>query len=490
MATELLFGGASEGGKSYFGRVALILWCGAIPNLQCFIFRKHYADAIGNHMAGPTSFREMLRELERDKLVKFTENEVSFYNGATISMHGLLLDKDLEKHMGREKHVLWFEESTQILERHIKGLRAWVRMPREMKVLLDEQLKGLYPKMSPAERCGLFPRILHTTNPIGTSVGYFRRGFVTGKVPGEYHWAPESDGGFLRQYIPSLITDNLSADPVAQRKRLSGLGDIVATALITGSWEAPGGDYFPEYNDQLHAIPDFVPPAHWFKYRTFDWGGSDPFAVYWFAVSDGEPFFDHNGSERWYPRGALIVYREWYGCNPEEPAKGLNMRNEDIARGIVERTPEKTCGVTFSDGFPFSDRGGSKNGQVYTMADTFAEHGAPLTRGNLARVYGWTELRARLQGVDQIPMIYIMRSCQYARSYIPALPRHPTNSEDAAEHGESTHSCDALRLGCAVKPMIVDDVKAKEPDFSQISTPATILQQLANKKKGHQLGRR
>jgi hypothetical protein len=481
-ANEQLFGGASEGGKSYFGRYALAVWCSAIPHLQCYIFRKFYGDVISNHMTGVSSFHSILRQWVNDKLVKITENEVQFWNGSLISLHGILHDKDLEKHVGREKQVLWLDEAGQIPKRHIDALRAWTRMPLDMKAKLPEQLKSLYPNMSPEQRMELFPRVLYTTNPEGPSLGHFRRGFVVPREPFEIERAADKDGGFLRQFIPSRIEDNPAADPVAQRRRLLPLGEARAKALIEGDWSAPTGDFFKEYDDDLHAVPDFVPPSHLFKFRTFDWGSAEPFCVYWWCVWDSEahvcPTLEDGkwvSKERWFPRGSLVAYREWYGCNPDEPAEGVHMRNEDIAKGIVSRTKETISGLTFSDRYPFADRGESRNGRKYTMADDFFENGCPLTLGNCARVFGWKQMRSRLQGVGGVPLLYFVQSCVYARDYVPAIGYHETKEEDAQEDGEATHSPDSIRLACAIRPL-VQDKPEEAPAHSHMLTPKKILE--------------
>lgn len=480
-ATDLLFGGASEGGKSHFIRMALIIFCTMIPGLQTFIFRKFYQDVIGNHMESPSGFRMMLAQWQTDKIVKITENEIRWpRTGSLISLNQIQHTKDLEKHQGREKHVLVLDESTQIPQAHINGLMAWTRMPQEMKDKLPEQLKDLFPHIEPEDRKNLFPRCIKTANPIGLSVGYHKRRFVLPRK----EFAIEKVGAWKVQYIPSRVIDNPSADPIAQKERLSELGEAQAAALISGDWTQPLGDFYEEYNDDLHAIPDLIPPGHWFKYKTHDWGGRDPFAVYWIAVSDGEEFKDQEGLTRWYPRGALIYYREWYGCNPEHPERGINMRNEDIAKGIVERTKETTSNITLSDNFPFADRGASKNGRRYVMADEYAENGCPLTLGNTARVYGWKQGRSRLQGVNGVPMVYICYNCIYLRQYLPALPRHETKAEDAAESGEATHSCDAWRLGCAAKPFIWDEEVTVAPKFKTDNlspTPQDLLKQIKKK---------
>lgn len=456
-ATELLFGGASRGGKSHFARVALVGWCLAIPKLQCTLIRKKFQDILDNHVYGPNGFMDILSDLIKAKKVAVTQESVTFYNGSRIVFKHCQDERQFSTAQGIASHVLFIDEATQISERLIRTFRAWCTMPEEMKASLPEHLKGK------------FPRIIYTANPIGVSVGFFRRHFVKAREA----FSVEKVEGFLRQYIPSRVEDNPSEDSEAAKGRIQGMHDAgTAQALIEGDWDAPIGDFFPEWSEDRHVIPDFDPPSHWYRFRSFDWGTAEPFAVYWWAVADGESFTDSIGRLRWLPRGALVGYREWYGCDPEDPARGNRMRNEDIAAGILQRSPagcEKGL-VTLTDNLPFQDRGGK------TIAETFAEAGVLLTQGDTSRPPGWSQLRSRLIGkfIDsndgkRTPMFYVTESCKYLRDYLPAIPRHPTRTEDAAEHGEATHAPDAARLACMARVMPVDLPKPK-PTLQDLAT--------------------
>lgn len=457
LATDLLFGGASEGGKSHFIRVSLIFWCSLVPGLQCRIFREYFDDVVDNHMNGPNSFNVLLAQWVGDKLVEITKTEVRFWNGSLIQLGHLGSDRSSTRGQGKETHVLVFDEATYISHKHIAFMRGWCRMPLNMQKKLPEQLRDLYPEYSDAELEGFFPRIISTANPIGKSVGYFRRQYVKARAPYAIERASDEEGGFLRQYIPSTVYDNPSADPEANKRRLSGMGAALAQAMHGGDWDAPIGDYFKDFSEEKHVIPAFKPPQHWFKWRSFDWGSGDPFAVYWLTISDGEEFIDHEGRQRFYPLGCIIVYREWYGCSEEDQSKGLHMRNEDIATGIVARTSEvQERWITLTDSYPFNDLGmtGPRRDLKYTIADIFQESGVTLTRGNTARLFGWGQIRDRLKGGDRGPMLLICDNCQFLREYLPALETDPSNPEDAVQDGEATHACDALRLGVAAKPLV------------------------------------
>lgn len=446
-ATELLFGGATEGGKSHFVRVALVSWCLHVPNLQCVLIRKKYDDIIKNHYEGRTGFKKMLAPLCEAGVVEVTQKHIRFKNGSLIYYQHCQDERQFDSAQGVEKHVIVIDEATQISERLIRFFRGWARIPIEMKALLPEEARDF------------FPRIIYTANPIGVSVPFFRRHFVKARPA----FAIEKIEGFLRQYIPSRSTDNKSVDEEAHKGRLAGIGDAaLARALDLGDWDAPTGDFYPEWDEDRHVVPDFIPPKDWFKFRTFDWGSAEPFVVYWWCVSDGTPVKTARG-EKWFPSGSLIAYREWYGCDPEDPAKGVRMRNNDIAQGILNKTHEATSSaITITDNLPFQDRGFSSgaNNKKYTVADVFKDEGCPLMLGNTARVHGWAQCRDRLIGIEGIPLIYFTESCKYAREYLPAIPRHPTKPEDAAEHGEATHAPDAIRLACTARPLTV---KVKPP---------------------------
>lgn len=461
--TEILFGGASEGGKSHFVRVLLIVLCLAVKNLQCVLIRKKFDDILKNHVEGPTGFKALLSPLIQAGAVKVTESGVSFPNGSIIAFQHCQDERQFTSAQGVEKHVLVIDEAGQISARLIKFFRAWVRMPLEMKARLPEEYRDK------------LPLILYTSNPIGSSAGYFRREFVKARAP----FAIEEVHGFLRQYIPSRAEDNLSIDLKAHKGRMADLDDqALANALDTGDWDSPIGDFFRDYDDERHTTPDFMPPDAWFKYRSFDWGGSDPACCLWFCVSDGEEF-THGGVKRWFPRGAIIIYREWYICDPHDPAKGAEMSNPDIAQGIIGRTPERTSGLTLCDSLPFQDRGDAKNGKKWKMADTFLECGVPLTRANTDRVFGSAEIKARLRGKDGFPMLYICQSAIYTREYIPAVQRDPVKVEAYTEDGEATHSVDCVRYGVALRPIIQNAKTAmREPDFSRKITPKVILSEL------------
>ncbi len=488
-ATEMLYGGATRGGKTYFTKAALIIWCQYIPGLQCFVYRKYYEDVLQNHMKGEDGYAALLHKQILKGTVKLTENTVRWVKtGSLITLGHLATDEAKEKGRGIPSHVLVFEEAGQIDESYMKFLRAWNSMPEAMRAKIPDYLRPIYGKfMTDEEMMNLFPRTIYTSNPSGPSMPYLRREFVKAGEQGVPFRAPLDEGGALRVYIEAKVDDNPSENKELVVKRVMGIGDeSQADALLNANWDAPLGDFLPQFNERRHVVPNFDPPEHWFKYLSFDWGSADPFCVIWWCVSDGEPFYGPLGEELWFPRGALIGYREWYGADPKDPSKGLQMRNEEVAAGILDRTKEPTSGLVIADPIPFRDLGQTKDGKRYRIADTFADAGCPLTPGNCARIYGWNQIRGRLIGIkyaedqEPQPLLYFCQSLRNVREYLPALGRSKSNPEDAQEKGEATHASDAVRIGVATKPIIFDQKKEASRTFKRPDTltPRKILQQL------------
>lgn len=466
-ATDILFAGDTRAGKSFYIRKCYILFCAQIPGLQTDIFRLHMDDVIKENMEGETSFPVLLNAWEKEGLCKINQCEITFWNDSKIYLEHCADDVVMLKHRGIPRHVRTFAESSQILEHRLRALTGWVTMSEEMKSRVPDKWKGLFPK------------VYHVTNAIGVSAGYYRREYVDKRTP----MSIERVGQFDRQYIPAFLDDNPSEDPDQTKARIAEAfpDEQTQKALINedksgiSNWHAGGGEFFPEYDRRKHVVVDFSPPQHWSRFRCFDWGTADPFYVGWFAVSDGEPFHDNEKRQRWFPRGSLILYQEWNGADSRDPSKGIRLRNEEMALGILSRSEINFQNVpTLTDSRPFQDGGGE------TIALVFQRNGVILSKGDTSRVTGWSQMRGRLKGIEydtnrlgadgkpvRLPLLYICDSCKFAQDYIRALPRHPSESrkEDAAEDGEATHSCDTIRLACMAHTIIKEK---SEPFESRI----------------------
>src|SRR5205823_2471994 len=104
------------------------------------------------------------------------------------------------------------------------------------------------------------------------------------------------------------------------------------------------GAFFDCFDRQRHVIRPFPIPQQWLKFRAGDWGSAKPFAFGWFAVVTDDfitPDF------KTLPRGALVMYREWYGIQQDSQGKfkpdvGLKMHAEAVGKGVRLRDYSQT----------------------------------------------------------------------------------------------------------------------------------------------------
>ncbi len=444
-ATELLYGGAAGGGKSHLLRAAMIIWCCEIPGLQCYLFRRKSPDLIKNHMEGPSSFPVMVGELVVSKHVKIVYSpsiKVEFWNGSTIHLCHCQHEKDRYNYQGAEIHVLCFDELTHFSETIYRYLRGRVRM---VGVDLPETYKGK------------FPRVVAGSNPGGVGHNWVKATFVDIAKYGAITRMPKKEGGFLRQYIPALLEDNpalIAADPDYE-DRLEALGspDLVK-AMRNGDWNiVAGGALDDVWRKAKHEIEPFDIPAEWTIDRSFDWGSSRPFAVCWWAESNGESLPDG----RCWPKGTLFQIGEWYGWSGK-PNEGAKLSSAEIGRGMLER--EKTMGIfgrvlpgpadrSIFDVSPEGESIANKIDEAYGAA-VFV----PCDKGPGSRVNGLETLRGRLKAGHSWPMeepgIFFFNQCRHSIRTLPTLPRDETKTDDVDTNAED-HIYDAVRYRSSAK---------------------------------------
>lgn len=457
VATEILYGGAAGGGKSHLMRVCAIAWAVDIPGIQIYLFRRTHPDLWKNHMEGGSSFPAMLAEWIASGLVKLnlSDGQVIFWNGSKIHLCHCQHEKDVIKYQGAEIHALLIDELTHFSEKIYRFLRGRCRLGG-FKV--------------PEKWAGQFPRIIAGANPGGIGHHWVKASWIDGAVPMALRRMSKTEGGMLRQYIPARLQDNPTMDE-DYADRLAGLGnEALVRAMLEGDWEIIAGAFFTEFSRQRHVVKPFSIPVHWTRYRAFDWGSAKPFACYWIAVSDG--------TMPQFPRGALIVYREYYGMKEGEPNVGLKMTADKVAAEIKRKDIKETTGDGgwgVADPAIFTADGGP------SIAEAMRKSGVRWRHADNKRKPGWEQVRIRLNGDDDgRPLIYIFETCVHLIRTLPALQHDEHDPEDLDSNMED-HGPDALRYGCMARPIIREEKGAgKGP---KPGTAAHMLQ-ITDEKKG------
>ena len=117
-ATEILYGGAAGGGKSYFLRAMAMVYALDVPGIQIYLFRRTLPDLRANHLRGPTSFHVMLADHVASGICtwKAQESRFVFSNGSCISLNYCQYEDDVQKYQGSEIHLLLIDELTHFSE--------------------------------------------------------------------------------------------------------------------------------------------------------------------------------------------------------------------------------------------------------------------------------------------------------------------------------------------------------------------------------------
>ncbi len=428
-ATELLFGGAAGGGKSFLLRVAAIAWSLAVPGLQVYMFRRVSNDLVRNHMEGPTSFPALLETFAAAGRVKInrSDNTLEFRNRSKIFLCHCRHEQDMYKYQGAEIHALLIDELTHFTAGVYRYLRGRVRMA------------GVE---APRAYRGLFPRVLCASNPGGVGHAWVKAMFIDNAASGEIRAMPEKDGGMTRQYIPARLEDNPSlaeADP-DYAARLAALGDpALVRAMLEGDWDIVSGGALDDiWKRETHVLKPFAIPAFWRLDRSFDWGSSRPFSVGWWAESDGSE--RANGPARHFPRGTLFRVAEYYGWTGI-PDQGVRMTAFDLAKAVLAREKELFPGRAVHPGPADSAIYAVENGR--SIAEDMEKTGVVWTRADKrpgSRKSGLEALRAALAASRESPMerpgLFVFDTCRQFIRTVPALPRDSADPDDVDSRAE------------------------------------------------------
>jgi hypothetical protein len=450
IATEILYGGAAGGGKSHLMRVAAILWCSSIPGLQVYLFRRLRDDLVKNHMEGPKGFRSLLAGWSLCGFVTIVEDEIRFWNGSKIYLCHCKDEKDIYKYQGSEIHVLLIDELTHFTETMYRFLRNRVRM---VGIIVPEQYAGQ------------FPRILCGANPGNIGHLWVKQTFVSIAQPMEVTLRPANDGGMRRQFIPALLEDNpsMAEDDPGYEGRLEGLGsETLVKAMRWGDWDVIEGAFFDCWQHERNVVRPFPIPPYWTRFRAGDWGSAKPFAFYWFAVVSElvkTPSLN-------IQRGCLVAYREWYGCQEGKANTGLKLTAEEVGSGIRQRQADEDLTYAVLDPAAFARDGGPSIAERMGTLDGRADNRRVAGSGALG---GWDQMRARLKGNEDGPMLVFFSTCAHAIRTIPVLQHDKSKPEDLDTSAED-HAADAVRYGCMSRPWVSDDPVTDKPRFLQDAT--------------------
>lgn len=427
---EVFFGGARGGGKTD----------GVLGD-----FLEH-ADTYGEHAIGLMLRRqrtELIETIERSRAIysplgwQYHEQDKMWRapDGARLRFAYLERDADAEAYQGHSYTRLYVEEignfpSDKPILKLMATLRSGAGVPVGFRA---------------------------TGNPGGPGHQWVRSRYID-PAPLGYRVFKDAISGLERVYIPSRVSDNRFLGPEYIHQLKASGSDQLVRAWLEGDWTVVDGAFFDCWEAKRHVVRPFAIPQEWMRFRSGDWGSAKPFSIGWWAVVS-DKFKTQDGI--WLPRGCLVRYREWYGCQVGKPNTGLKLHADEVGKGIAEREakddPRLVGGVL--DPSTFSEDGGPPIAERIN-AELIKAKLVPFRPADNKRVprggamSGWDQMRGRLVGdEDGLPMMVVFSNCVDLIRTLPALQHDPLKPEDVDSDMED-HAPDEARYACMSRPWI------------------------------------
>ena len=385
-----------------------------------------------------------------------TFNESKYFwhwpTGEKLFLRAARTVKDAEDYLGHEYPFIGFNE-----------LSKW-------------PTSELYDRLLGTQRCakarelGIRPKVFSTTNPYGAGTAWIKSRFIEpapyGVVVKEEVDVPVGQGKTETIVKSSVaLAGSFEENPFYPPEQVATLMQAVRdnphleAAWLRCDWDAAyvDGVLGDLWDRSRHIVANFPIPNGWRVNRAFDWGSTAPFAVGWFAESNGEEF-EFEGQKHCYPRGSVIMFEEWYGTKKIGTNRGLKLTPAQIAVGIKSREYDMVAKKILQPGqkvFP-----GPADNQISDVTrrdiDTIektmrncgvwwekSDKSPGSRRAGLQRVRHY--LRNGLTGEG--PGLYVQQRCQAAIKLLPPLQRE---GEDIAKDQED-HIYDMLRYRLSKK---------------------------------------
>jgi hypothetical protein len=424
-APNILYGGAAGPGKSHWLRWHLILGCLQFKNFNALLLRRQYTELEDTH----------IRKIQLEVPAEYAKYNVSKHTlnfpktNAVLRLGHAKHENDVFQYLSTEWDLIGVDEASQFTPRQLDLLRS--------------RLRTINPDIK--------PQFCAASNPGGPAHTWLKQRFIDKRVPSldrGQRYEPEE---WL--FIPGLLHDNEYIDYETYRAQLEELPQAVREAYLHGNWDSFEGQYFDEWDRNLHVVPaaeQFEITDWWQLGAGMDWGyAPHPGVVIWNAYS---------------PEGQAYAYKElvFERSTPTEVAALIAGRchtereNNLVIRGDTSMwITQATEGVSIAEMI---------NEELHNLGTNIT-----IVQANKDRINGWMRMHQWLNPRRPIPQggvgpwlrIFNLNpelgyGCPYLIETLP-LQLHVDSSKLTANVGdmqksETDHGVDALRYELMAHP--------------------------------------
>jgi hypothetical protein len=419
-AEECFYGGAKGGGKSCALVMEAFAYGLQYPGAVIYLFRETYDDLEANLIR---EWQEKVPRAAQRHPYNKSGHYATLVNGSVIKFRYIRNKEDADGYQGRSMDFVGIDELTKHTREAVQVLLSCLRSP-----------KG-YP-----------PRFRATGNPGGVGHTYVKEDYIQATGYGAKTYRDKVSGN-RRVFIPATVYDNtiLMLNDPAYIRRLENLPENQRQAFLFGNWDIFEGQYFEEFDHNVHVIKAFEIPKNWNRYITLDYG-LDMLACYFVAVD-----LQYNA----------YVYNEIY-----KP----NLIISAAAKEII-----KCGGDTIPLRYAPPDLWNRRQDTGKSAADIFTENKLPLLQASNKRVMGWYNVKEWLRVIETVDeqtgapirtsRLRIFKNCKNLIRTLPQLQIDEKDPNDVAlEPHELTHGPDAIRYLFANRPVATDPDVAVEDD--------------------------
>jgi hypothetical protein len=288
-----------------------------------------------------------------------------------------------------------------------------------------------------------------TCNPYGVGHNWVKMRFIDVAPRGV---VTTGEQGLERVAIHGDISENpaILTDP-NYLNILNSTEGAKGKAWRKGDWDIIAGGMFDDVWDaKIHIVEPFTIPSTWRIDRSFDWGSSHPYAVCFWAESDGSDIKLNDGTLVSTQKDSLYLIAEIYGWTGKAN-EGTKEVATEIARKIkaFELQLKRNVYAGPADSSIFD----VQNGNSY--AADMERIGVAWTRADKSpgsRINGWELMRQRLKNsmTKEGPGLYVFNTCRQFLRTVPVLPRNESKMEDVDSESED-HIGDATRYRLSAK---------------------------------------